>query len=78
MEMIFQSRANKPRFHKKGCALGLNLKVKVFGTRKWSIERAAKNNQQPDVTCRSLLSLIGNLWYIFKYKIHTRLRGSGE
>ena len=33
-EMIFHSHANKTHFHKKGCALGLILKVRVFGTRK--------------------------------------------
>ena len=33
MEMIFQSHANKTYFHKKGCALGLILKVRLFGTR---------------------------------------------
>ena len=37
IEMIFHSHANKTRFHKKGCALGLILKVRVFGTRKWPI-----------------------------------------
>ena len=36
-EMSFHSHANKTHFHKKGCALGLILKVRVFGTRKWSI-----------------------------------------
>ena len=35
MEMIFHFHANKTHFHKKGCALGLILKVRVFGTRKW-------------------------------------------
>ena len=35
--MIFYSHANKTHFHKKGCALGLILKVRVFGTRKWPI-----------------------------------------
>ena len=35
--MIFYSHANKTHFHKKGCALGHNLKVRVFGTRKWPI-----------------------------------------
>ena len=34
MEMIFYFLANKTHFHKKGYALGLILKVKVFGTRK--------------------------------------------
>ena len=31
-EMIFHSHANKTHFHMKGCALGLILKVRVFGT----------------------------------------------
>ena len=35
MEIIFHSHANETHFHKKGCALGLILKVRVFGTRKW-------------------------------------------
>ena len=34
MEVIFHSRASKTRFHKKGCAPSLILKVRVFGTRK--------------------------------------------
>ena len=38
METIVHSHSNKTHFHKKGCALGLILKVRVFGTRKWSIE----------------------------------------
>jgi len=29
-EMIFHSHANKTHFHKKGCALSLILKVRVF------------------------------------------------
>ena len=37
MEMIFHSHANKTHFHKKGCALGLILKVRVFGTQRWPI-----------------------------------------
>ena len=37
MEMIFHSYVNKTRFHRKGCALGLILKVGVFGTRKWPV-----------------------------------------
>ena len=38
MEMILYSHANKTHFHKKDCALGLILKVRVFGTRKWPIK----------------------------------------
>ena len=37
IEMIFHSHANKTHFHNKGCALGLILKVRVFGTRMWPI-----------------------------------------
>ena len=36
-EMIFHSHANKTHFLKKGCALGLIFKVRVFGTRKWPV-----------------------------------------
>jgi len=37
MEIILHSHENKTHFHKKGCALSLILKVRVFGTRKWPI-----------------------------------------
>ena len=37
-ERIFHSHANKTHFYRKGCALGLFLKVRGFGTRKWPIE----------------------------------------
>ena len=40
MQIIFHSHANKTHFHKKGCALGLILKVRVFGTLKWPITSA--------------------------------------
>ena len=33
MEIIFDSHTNKTRFHKKGYAPSLILKVRVFGTR---------------------------------------------
>ena len=35
--MIFHSHVNQTHFHKKACALGLILKVRLFGTRKWPI-----------------------------------------
>ena len=35
--MTFYYHANKTHFHKKGFALGLILRVRVFGTRKWPI-----------------------------------------
>ena len=37
MEIIFHCHASKTHFHKRGCALGLILKVRVFGTQKWPI-----------------------------------------
>ena len=40
--MIFYYYANKTHFHKKGFALGLVLRVRVFGTRKWPIEDILK------------------------------------
>ena len=40
MEMSFHSHASKIHFHNKGCALGLILKVRVFGTRKWPADPA--------------------------------------
>ena len=37
VKMIFYYLANKAHFHKKGFALSLVSRVRVFGTRKWSI-----------------------------------------
>ena len=37
IEMIFHSHADKTNFHRKGYALGLILKVRIFGTQKWPI-----------------------------------------
>ena len=37
MEIILHSYANETHFHKNGCALGLILKVRVFGILKWPI-----------------------------------------
>ena len=48
MEIIFHSHANKTHFHKKGCALGLILKVKVLGTQKWPIEQTEKMLQNAE------------------------------
>ena len=45
IEMIFHSHANKTHFHKKDCGLGLISKVRVFGTRKWPIERKNMDGQ---------------------------------
>ena len=51
---MFYSHANKTHFHKKGCALGLILKVKVFGTRKWPIEQTEKMMQNAKANACSL------------------------
>ena len=37
MKMIFHSHANETHFHKKVCAVGLILKMRVLRTRKWPI-----------------------------------------
>ena len=51
---MFHSHANKTHFHKKGCALGLILKVKVFGTQKWPIEQTEKMMQNAEANACSL------------------------
>ena len=38
MKIIFHSHANKTHLYKKGFALSLVLKVRVFATRKWNIK----------------------------------------
>ena len=38
MTMVFCFHANKIHFRKKGCAFSHVLKVRVFGTRRWSIK----------------------------------------
>ena len=40
MKMIFNYDANKTHFHNKGFTLSLVLKVRFFGTWKWSILRS--------------------------------------
>ena len=49
MEMIFHSHANKTLFHNKSCALGLILKVRVFGTRKRPNSFCLKLNSYNDL-----------------------------
>ena len=53
MKMIFNYYANKTHFHNKGFALGLVLKVRFFGTRKWPIVSDAVEG---DVVVRALAS----------------------
>ena len=45
MEMIFILMQNKTHFQEKGYALGLILKVRVSGTRKWPKERRAEGTE---------------------------------
>ena len=54
MEIIFHSHANKTHFHKKGCARGLILKVKVLGTHKWPIEQTENMMQNAEANACSL------------------------
>ena len=62
MEMIFHSHANKTHFHKKGCALGLVLKVRVFRTRKWPVKKSSfSQNSMPSTSsssCSALFTII--------------------
>ena len=39
IKIIFYSHVNEAHYHKKGFALTLVFKVRVFGTRKWFIDR---------------------------------------
>ena len=55
MEIIFYSHANKTPFHKKGCELGLILKVNVLGTQKWPIEETEKMLQNAEANAESLV-----------------------
>ena len=58
MEIIFHSHVNKTHFHKKGCALGLVLKVRVFGTRRWPIEKSSFiQNSMPSTSSSSFSAL---------------------
>ena len=49
--MIFHFQANKTHFRNKGCALGLILKVRVFGTRKWPIEADVGTKASSSTLC---------------------------
>ena len=67
MKMVFHSHANKTHFHKKGCALRLILKVRVFGTRKWPIratplEAAGDWVQLFRATTSGIMVWVGKRW----------------
>ena len=48
MKIKFYSRANEAHYHKKGFALSLVLKMRVFGTRKWPVCRCPFRIQYRD------------------------------
>ena len=50
MKIIFHFHANKTHFHKKGCARGLILKVKVLGTQKWPTEQTGEMLQNAETS----------------------------
>ena len=52
MKMIFNYYANKTHFHNKGFALSLVLKVRFFGTRKWSIQKLTTATGPPTLRVR--------------------------
>ena len=52
--------ANRAAVHKKGCALGLILKVRVFGTRKWPI-----GSLLSIFTCFKILQSLLKFWLNF-------------
>ena len=58
MEMIFHSHANKTHFRDKGCALGLVLEVRVFGTRKWPVEKSSFSQHSMSSTSSSRWSAL--------------------
>ena len=51
MKMIFHFHANKTHFRNKDCALGLILKVRVFGTLKWPIEADVGTETSSSTLC---------------------------
>ena len=52
---FFYSHANRTHFHEKGFALGLVVKVRVFGTRKWPVS-VSRCGWDHDYTIHRLLS----------------------
>ena len=55
------AQANESHFHKKGCALGLILRVRVFGTRKRPIKKSFLFNEISDFTTNCFFNLVCNL-----------------
>ena len=56
MKMSFNSHAKKTRFHRKGFALSLVLKVRVFGSRKWPVGHLRYIKIQDDSVSKNKLN----------------------
>ena len=56
MKMSFNSLAKKTHFHRKGFALSLVLKVRVFGSRKWPVGHLRCTKIQHDGVSKNKLN----------------------
>ena len=61
IKVIFSSRANKTHFYNKGFTLGVVLKVRVFGTRKWPVILCSCPLQKAVATTHALRKVDSNL-----------------
>jgi len=61
IKMIFSSHANRAHFHKKDFTLGVVLKVRVFGTRKWPVTLCSCPLQKVLVTTHAPRKVGSNL-----------------
>ena len=79
-ENDFYSRANKTHFHKKGFALSLVLKVRVFGTRYWLIQNSSiwEVMQQIRPNCILVPMPLGLIWSELVTTWPKQTRGSGD
>ena len=73
------SHANKTHFHKKGFALSLVLKVRVFGTRYWFIQNVvSEGTQQFRPNCILVPMPLGLIWNELVTTCPKQARGSGD
>ena len=56
VKMSFNFHAKKTRFHRKGFALSLVLKVRVFGSRKWPVGHLRCTKIQHDGVSKNKLN----------------------
>ena len=68
MKMIFHSHSNKTHLYKKGFALSLVLKVRVFATRKWYIKsvRDSIRKKIKKVVMKNIEATLAKDWKIFR------------